>query len=313
MFKSKISIFLTILIILFTCTYAHGVNYYSGIPFTNVAGSGDVVTWDISGKWTWVDPNWLDADVSNAITLTNITQITNRAWTSLTGTGYRLLYTNSGGTPTELAFGAVNTFLKFNGVTSAPTVGVLIPADMPAAIDPDKIGTDTTSNNKIEPTNVNFQSADFGLNEGKFWIGSSANLATPVDAIDNISVGLGNGTDAITTGRKNTRTFCIPYKHDLEQVILTTNEVVGSMTIDIWIDEMSATTGLAAVADADSLFDTATEPAIADASADNHFIITSFDSGEAIDIPANSCYVINVDAAATLTYALITLQLERVD
>jgi len=254
-----------------------------------------------------------DADVANDITLSNITQITARAWTNLTGTGYRLLYTNSGGTPTELAFGAVNTFLKFNGATSNPTVGALIPADLPSAIDPDKIGTDGTANDKIEPANINFQTADFGLAEGKLWIGSGAGLATPVDAIDNISVGLGNGSDAITTGRKNTRTFCIPYKHDLEQIILTTNEVSGSITVDVWIDEMSATTGLAAVADVDSLFDTSTEPAIADASSDNHFIITSFDSGEAIDIPANSCYVINVDAAATLTYALLTFQIERVD
>ena len=54
MFKSKISMFLTILIVLFTCTYAYGVTYYSGIPFSNSASDGDIATWTNSGKWEWV-------------------------------------------------------------------------------------------------------------------------------------------------------------------------------------------------------------------------------------------------------------------
>ena len=54
MFKSKISMFLTILIVLFTCTYAYGVTYYSGIPFSNSASDGDIATWTNSGKWKWV-------------------------------------------------------------------------------------------------------------------------------------------------------------------------------------------------------------------------------------------------------------------
>ena len=57
MFKSKVSMFLTILIILFTCTYAYGVNYYSGIPFSDTASDGDVATWGSSGKWEWITPN----------------------------------------------------------------------------------------------------------------------------------------------------------------------------------------------------------------------------------------------------------------
>ena len=54
MFKSKISMFLTILIVLFTCTYVYGVTYYSGIPFSNSASDGDIATWTNSGKWEWV-------------------------------------------------------------------------------------------------------------------------------------------------------------------------------------------------------------------------------------------------------------------
>jgi len=62
-----------------------------------------------------------DAQVANDITLTNITQITNRAITNLSGTAWRVFYTNGSGVVTELALGADGTYLRSNGATSAPT------------------------------------------------------------------------------------------------------------------------------------------------------------------------------------------------
>lgn len=62
-----------------------------------------------------------DADVADDITLTNITQVTNRAWTDLSGTNWRVTATNGSGVPTEVALGADGTFLMSNGVSAAPT------------------------------------------------------------------------------------------------------------------------------------------------------------------------------------------------
>jgi len=122
-----------------------------------------------------------------------------------------------------------------------------------------------------------------------------------------ITVGVGNGSDAISTGINWTRAYTVPGKCDLTKIEITTNEVSGSITLDFWVDEPGAADGLAAITDADSLFDTATEPAIADASSDNTPpATTTFDTGEAVDIPAGSRIVPNVDAAATLTYVQVT-------
>lgn len=131
--------------------------------------------------------------------------------------------------------------------------------------------------------------------------------------IEGFTISLGNDSDAITTGTKILKTVRVPFKHDLSKIRLTTDETSGSITVDVWVDEAGATNGLAAVTDADSLFDTASEPAIADASSDNDVEVTSFDSGEATDIPAGSYYVINVDSASTLTYVAVSFQMTRKD
>jgi hypothetical protein len=132
---------------------------------------------------------------------------------------------------------------------------------------------------------------------------------------EGISYKLGNGTDAISTGVQSTTWVRVPFKHDLDSIILWTDGNSGAITIDIWIDEASAgTNGVDSdVTDADSLFDTASEPAIADASSDAYVSTTSFDSGEDTDIPAGSFYVINVDSASTLTDAYVELSLTRKD
>ena len=145
-------------------------------------------------------------------------------------------------------------------------------------------------------------------------IASQVSAAT-ITKLGNKSVAcipIGDYSAAIGTGTKWYSAFEVPYTHTLNKIILTTNEVVGSMTIDVWVDAAGATTGLAALTDADSLFDTATEPAIADASADKYFEITSFDANEAAGA-AGGWYVINVDAASTITGATVCFEFTRVD
>lgn len=143
--------------------------------------------------------------------------------------------------------------------------------------------------------------------------GVTAALAATVMKTDGWNISLGNDSDAITTGKKILKTVCVSFKHDLEEIGLCTDETSGSITIDVWIDEKGATTGLAEITDADSLFDTASEPTISDASSDNCVAVTSFDSGEDTDIPAGTCYVINVDAASTLTYTNVPFKVIRKD
>ncbi|MFA6335950.1 MAG: hypothetical protein WCX48_10470 [Bacteroidales bacterium] len=129
---------------------------------------------------------------------------------------------------------------------------------------------------------------------------------------DGPTITIGNGTDVISTGIVQTSYFRVPFKATMTDVILTTVGAVGALGIDVWCDTPGATTGLAAVTDADSLFDTATEPAIADASSDNYIPITSFDSGEDALAEGDVC-VINVDSATTLTRAQVFIQMDRVD
>ena len=147
MFKSKISMFLTILIVLFICTYAYGVTYYSGIPFSNSASDGDIATWTNSGKWEWVGGATL--------------------WT-LAG-NWKMAHTNGSAEAVEFAVGAVNTALMGTSATGAPAFRALLDADIPAAIDPDKIGTDGTANDKIEPANINIVSMDITTVDTIVW------------------------------------------------------------------------------------------------------------------------------------------------
>ena len=62
-----------------------------------------------------------DAHIPDDLTLTNISQITNRAITDLSGTAYRVIWLNSVGAVTEGAVGAAGTVWKSNGATSEPT------------------------------------------------------------------------------------------------------------------------------------------------------------------------------------------------
>lgn len=65
--------------------------------------------------------SFADAFVDDDITLTNITQITNRAVTNTTATNWRVFYSNGTGNVTELALGASGTVLQSNGASAAPT------------------------------------------------------------------------------------------------------------------------------------------------------------------------------------------------
>lgn len=75
----------------------------------------------ITGNWVNTDNPWADNEVADDISLTNITQITNRAITSLSATNWRLFYSADGGVPVELALGSSGTYLQSNGAAAAPT------------------------------------------------------------------------------------------------------------------------------------------------------------------------------------------------
>jgi len=165
--------------------------------------------------------------------------------------------------------------------------------------DPDRIAGDAVDNDTIE---------------GSLITDASILAAKVGDVLSagGTCVPIGDFTAAISTGTKWSGAFRVLYKHTLTKVALTTNEVVGSITIDVWKDAAGATTGLSVLTDADSLFDTATEPSIADASADNYDEEIAFDAGEAAGA-AGTYYVVNVDAAATITGVSVCFDFERVD
>lgn len=121
----------------------------------------------------------LGVDSAN-IAVDNITQVTARPITSLTSSNYKVFYSAGGGAPLELTLGADATYLRFNGATSAPTAEAIQAGDLPTAIDPDKIGTDSTANDKIEAANLNIQSLDITLTSAYILVGNGSNIATPV-------------------------------------------------------------------------------------------------------------------------------------
>ena len=72
-----------------------------------------------------------NGDVADDITLTNITQITNRAVTSLSATNWRMFYVADGGVPVELALGADGTFLQSGGAAVLPEFTAIVAGDIP--------------------------------------------------------------------------------------------------------------------------------------------------------------------------------------
>jgi len=173
---------------------------------------------------------------------------------------------------------------------------------------------ESATSNDFDPDRVAGDGTDNDTLEGSVLTAASVPVAKLTSSTTSVvaCVPVGDYVAAISTGTHWNTAFEVTFPHTLTKVILTTYAVVGSMTIDIWVDAPGATTGLAALTDADSPFDTATEPAIADASADNYFEITSFDAGEAAGA-AGDWYVVNVDAAATITGATVCFEFTRTD
>ena len=136
--------------------------------------------------------------------------------------------------------------------------------------------------------------------------------AATVMKTEGATISLGDWSAEVADGAYYSKAFRVPFKATLTKIILTSDGNVGSCTIDVWSDAASATTGMDNITDADSLFDTATEPAIADASADNYFEVTSFDDGESA-IAAGDWVVVNVDACTTLTGLNISFEMTRTD
>ena len=131
---------------------------------------------------------------------------------------------------------------------------------------------------------------------------------TPKSANRRVTVHVGGSGDVITAGTKYTTYFKTPYELTLDGILFTTAETLGSCTIDVWVGKEDAVTGLANISDADSLFDTATEPSIADASTDRATWVTSFDSGENI-IPLGGVIGVTVDACTTLTHFMVVFHM----
>jgi len=100
-------------------------------------------------------------------------------------TAWRIFYSDTNGDVTELALGAANTFLGSDGATSAPSFQTLVDDDIPASIDPDKIGTDGTANDKIEAENINIQSMDITAVDSIVWnAGGMIASGTCTDAVE---------------------------------------------------------------------------------------------------------------------------------
>jgi molybdopterin-binding protein len=113
----------------------HDAVTLSGTPDYITLSGQDIIRGqiDLTTDVTGVLP---DANVADDITLTNITQITNRSVTDVTANNWRVFYSNGSGVITELALGSSGTFLGSNGVSSAPTWS--IPA---GSGDVSKVGT----------------------------------------------------------------------------------------------------------------------------------------------------------------------------
>ena len=155
----------------------------TGIPLDSDFGSNGLMKRTGAGTYGIASSGGTDyytsgdeATIFNAATITDITgQNKNKIYYS----------DNANGDVTELALGAANTFLGSDGATSAPSFQSLVDADLPADIDPDKIGTDGDNNEKVEAANLNIQSVDLAMTTGYFLTGvdSKATDSTPATAL----------------------------------------------------------------------------------------------------------------------------------
>ena len=114
------------------------------------------------------------------------------------------------------------------------------------------------------------------------------------------------GINPIGGGTIYRSAFQVPCNCTLLKIGMMTPEVVGNITIDVWVDSFANWLPT----DADSLFDVASEPVISDASTDNEIEVSSFDSDED-DWEAGDIVMINVDAVTTLKEVIIFLEWER--
>jgi hypothetical protein len=114
------------------------------------------------------------------------------------------------------------------------------------------------------------------------------------------------GANAITAGTKYYAVIPVPYNCDLKSVKLLTPETSGNITIDLWVDSFANWPPT----NADSLFDSASEPTISDASSDNEVEVTSFDGGEA-DFAKGDIIILNVDSITTLKEVNVFLEWEK--
>jgi len=129
------------------------------------------------------------------------------------------------------------------------------------------------------------------------------------NAKNKYSLTIDGGGSAITTGVKYNSFFFIPRNLTLTGVALTTNEQVGSCTVDVWAGMLGGTTGFLNITNSNSLFNVATPPSITDASVDNTIGVSSFDVGEA-DFNNLTVIGVNIDACTTLTRICIVFYFE---
>lgn len=112
-----------------------GVQNYSGTDLWYVNSSGNIYVagnFDLTGtlsNGTWEGVSIADAYIDNDITLTNLTQVTNRLITTLNSNAWKVFYSN-GSAIAELSLGSSGTYLKANGASSAPTFSQILHSEL---------------------------------------------------------------------------------------------------------------------------------------------------------------------------------------
>ena len=112
-----------------------GIQNYSGTDLWYVNSSGNMYVaghFDLTGtlsNGTWEGVSIADAYIDNDITLTNLTQVTNRLITTLNSNAWKVFYSN-GSAIAELSLGSSGTYLKANGASSAPTFSQILHSEL---------------------------------------------------------------------------------------------------------------------------------------------------------------------------------------
>jgi len=231
----------------------------------------------------------------------------------------------------DAAMSELNNFINGgvpNSVTAKVNWSQLV--DVPAGFADGSDATGTGGDQEVDIVTTAPLFIDGGANKDNVLPGTDGDVTFSIPAATNIAPGhmtavsmatlennaknkysltiSGDGS-AITAGVKYDAFFFIPRDLTLTGIALTTDEQVGSCTVDIWAGALGGTTGFLNITDSNSLFNVATPPSIADASSDNTVGVSSFDTDEE-DVTQSTVIGINVDACVSLTRICIIFYFE---